>query len=43
MVDSIKHLDYPGRLQALRLPSSKYGRFRGDMIAVYKILHTRYE
>ena len=37
MVDSLKHLDYLGRLQALHLLTLQYGRYRDDMLAVYKI------
>ena len=39
MVDSIRQLSYPERLRQLGLPSLHYRRRRGDMIAVYQVLH----
>lgn len=39
LVYSVRHLSYPERLKALKLPSLTYRRFRGDMIEVYKLLH----
>ena len=39
MVDSVKRLSYPERLRQLDLPSLYYRRRRGDMIAVYQVLH----
>ena len=36
----VKHLSYQDRLQKLKLPSLEYRRLRGDMIEVYKIVHT---
>ena len=43
MVDSIRHLDYEEWLKVLKLPSFNYRRYRGDMIAVYNILHGKYD
>ena len=39
MVESIKHLPYPERLERLRLPSLFYRRRRGDMLTVYQLFH----
>ena len=39
MVPELRHLPYPSRLRALKLPSLYYRRRRGDMIAVYQLLH----
>ena len=39
MVDSVRRLSYPERLRQLGLPSLHYRRRRGDMIAVYQVLH----
>lgn len=39
MVSSVKHLPYEDRLCRLKLPSLLYRRRRGDMIAVYQMLH----
>ena len=39
MVPEIRHLSYPERLQALKLPSLYHRRRRGDMIMVYQLLH----
>ena len=38
MVESITNLSYEQRLKALKLPSLKYRRIRGDLIQVYKFL-----
>ena len=35
----IRHLPYQDRLKSLKLPSLRYRRRRGDMIAVYQLLH----
>ena len=43
MVKSIRHFDYEERLKVLNLPSLHYRRYRGDMIAVYNILHGKYD
>ena len=43
MVRSLKHLDYEERLRALHLPTLRYRRYRGDMIAVFNILHSTYD
>ena len=39
LVEAIRHLPYSERLRALKLPSLLYRRRRGDMIAVYQMLH----
>ena len=39
LVPGIKDLSYPQRLQRLRLPSLYYRRRRGDMLAMYQLLH----
>ena len=39
MVPELRQLPYPQRLRALKLPSLYYRRRRGDMIAVYQLLH----
>ena len=40
LVKDIKDLPYERRLQHLQLPSLSYRRFRGDMLEIYKILHS---
>ena len=39
LVSGIQNLPYPQRLQRLRLPSLYYRRRRGDMLAMYQLLH----
>ena len=39
LVQEIRHLPYQDRLSILKLPSLHYRRRRGDMIAVYQVLH----
>ena len=39
IVPELRHLSYPQRLRALKLPSLYYRRRRGDMIAVFQLLH----
>ena len=39
LVPEIRALPYPQRLQRLHLPSLYYRRRRGDMIAIYQLLH----
>ena len=39
MVPELRQLPYPQRLRALKLPSLYHRRRRGDMIAVYQLLH----
>ena len=39
LVQSVRHLPYSERLRLLKLPSLYYRRQRGDMIAVYQMLH----
>ena len=43
MIKSIRNLDYEERLKVLNLPSLHYRRYRGDMIAVYNMLHNKYD
>ena len=38
-IPRISNFSYLDRLHAINTPSMKYGRLRGDMIQVYKILH----
>ena len=40
LVDGFKNIAYPDRLRKLDLPTLEYRRSRGDMIEVYKHLHT---
>ena len=40
IVDGVVYLDYPERLKKLDLPTLVYRRARGDMIEVFKHLHT---
>ena len=40
LVDGLGSLDYPERLRKLQLPTLAYRRARGDMIEVYKHIHT---
>ena len=40
LVDGLSNLDYPARLRKLELPTLVYRRARGDMIEVFKHLHT---
>ncbi len=42
LAPGLKHLAYVDRLKALNLPSLYYRRARGDMIEVYKYLHSVY-
>jgi hypothetical protein len=42
-VPGLKHLEYPARLRALELTTLSYRRLRGDMIEVYKIMHSIYD
>ena len=41
LVPELRNLPYQRRLQELHLPSLYYRRRRGDMIAVYQVLHGR--
>jgi len=43
LVPSIRELDYESRMKALKLPSLKYRRERGDMIEAYKYTHGLYD
>ena len=40
LIPELRYLDYKSRLAALKLPSLKYRRFRGDMIQVYKLTNS---
>ena len=39
----MRDLSYIKSLKLLKLPTLPYGRLRGDMIEVYKIIHNIYE
>ena len=39
LIPELRHLPYQRRLQELNIPSLYYRRRRGDMIAVYQLLH----
>ena len=39
MIKSIRNLHYEEQLKVLNLPSLQYRRYRGEMIAVYNMLH----
>ncbi|XP_043200105.1 uncharacterized protein LOC122369431 [Amphibalanus amphitrite] len=41
LVQEVRHLPYQERLKSMKLPSLHYRRRRGDMIAVYNVLHGR--
>ncbi len=44
LIPSMKHLEYPERLQTLNeLPTLAYRRTRGDIIEIYTILHNLYD
>jgi hypothetical protein len=43
MVQGCKNKSYRGRLEFLKMPTLVYRRFRGDMIEVYKIIHSHYD
>ena len=36
-------MSYPDRLRKLKLPTLAYGRIRGDMIELYKLIHGSYD
>ena len=42
-VPSLKNLTYEERLKAMRLPSLKYRRKRGDLIEMFKYTHDFYD
>lgn len=42
-IKGMNGLDYPERLQTLKLPSLEFRRLRGDLIEVYKIIHNIYD
>ena len=42
-IELIYDYDNKERLQRLNLPTLSYGRLRGDMIEIYKILTGKYE
>ena len=42
-VPNIKNLTYEERLKAMKLPSLKYRRKRGDLIEMYKYTHDFYD
>ena len=39
LIPALKDLDYKERLRQLKLPTSKYRRYRGDLIQVFKIIN----
>jgi len=43
LISSLKHKSYEERLRILNLPTLKFGRIRGDMIEVLKILTGKYD
>ena len=43
LVSGLKKKCYEERLMALKLPTLKYRRIRGDMIEVYKLLTNMYD
>jgi len=43
MVTSLTHLNYEERLQILNLSTLHYRQRRGDMLAIYNMLHGRYD
>ena len=43
MIKSIRNLDCEEQLKVLNLPSLHYRHYRGDMIAVYNMLHDKYD
>ena len=43
LVINLKKIPYKDRLMHLKLPTLKYRRLRGDMIAVFKITHNIYD
>ena len=43
ILPGLRHLSYSQRLQKLHLPTLVYRRARGDMIEVFKILHSYYD
>lgn len=43
LIPEIKHLNYPERLEKLKLPTLAYRRARGEMIEVYKIMNSVYD
>ena len=42
MIDGFKDLPYNTRLSRIKLPTLVYRRIRGDMINVFKYLHSSY-
>jgi len=42
LIHGLYNIPYSDRLAALNLPSLQYCRFRGDMIALYQLLHKHY-
>jgi len=43
LIISVKHLPYIERLKQLQLPTLKYRRLHGDMIEVFKLVHSYYD
>ena len=43
MIPGLSHLSYQHRLEALKLPTLQYRRYRGDMIEMFKLPHGYYD
>ena len=39
MIPGLQNMEYEDRLRSLRLPTLAYGRYRGDMIEMFKLTH----
>ena len=42
-IPGLSHLTYKQRLEAIKLPTLQYRRYRGDMIETYKMSHGLYD
>lgn len=42
-IQGLGNLSYPDRLKALKLPTLRYRRYRGDMIEMWKLTHSKYD
>ena len=42
-IPGLRDLSYPDRLSALKLPTLRYRRYRGDMIEMWKLTHNKYD
>ena len=43
MIPGLSHLPYQHRLEALKLPTLQYRRYRGDMIEMFKLSRGYYD